>query len=547
MKRCANCGYKMKSGLNVCTECGARQNIDEHSKKKATQKIRKVPRKKKPIRRPEESRFIKKLWLSAAAVFVLLVALGVSYYLLDKKYSPNQLLDAVAVTVRAENSAGLAEIIGKGMTESEADAYLKYIDSSMGREKFAAELVQLDNNNPKVTDSGFDLIELSKKQKLFLFFQQYEVNIPEHKVTVVSDIEDGQFMYQAGNQELKWSTSRETFDEMIPGIYNFEGILTVDGIEFDSNLTVDFTDADTENVKGNLLLDGFYTEVIMEKPAPGLYLNDMIFSVNDKEINLDFDEPESALYGPLKYETDYHFALDIMYIDKEYRADEVKINIPASDELSSSRHIVPLKFNQDIITAQINSDKAEEEAARAERQQREKEDAENERKAASSINISIDVFSDEFINDYFSGPEPYKFEGLTIGMSETEIEDILGEPEEYYEVEGGAYAIYGNAAILYSESFPSKAYGGSFKDIDPDTNYVERVEVLLKAPHSEVVRAYGEPTLRYDEYPDIGPGGRRTIYDGKRNNGYAVYIDVGLSGTTWLMVKDEESDLVEDY
>lgn len=168
-----------------------------------------------------------------------------------------------------------------------------------------------------------------------------------------------------------------------------------------------------------------------------------------------------------------------------------------------------------------------------------------EQEPDSSINTSIDVLSAEFMNEYFSGPEPYMFEGIEEGMSQTEIENILGLPDDYYPVGGAEFAIYDNVAILYSQYFPTRE--GAFEDINPDENYVTRTEVFLGLPHDQMVAAYGEPTLNYDEYPNLGPGMDRTIYDHTRNNGYAIYVEVGTSGTAWLMTKGEESQLVDEY
>ncbi|MCD2136435.1 hypothetical protein LPW40_00195 [Salinicoccus halitifaciens] len=163
-----------------------------------------------------------------------------------------------------------------------------------------------------------------------------------------------------------------------------------------------------------------------------------------------------------------------------------------------------------------------------------------------SIETSIDVLSPDFMNEYFAGPEPYTFDGIEEGMSQTEVENLLGLPEEYYAVEGAEFAVYDNLAILYSQYFPTRS--GAFEHINPDENFVTDTEVILRVPHEEVVAAYGEPTLSYEEYSELGPGPGRdqTIYDHTRGNGYAIYIEVGLSGTAWLMTKDEEWDLLDE-
>lgn len=152
----------------------------------------------------------------------------------------------------------------------------------------------------------------------------------------------------------------------------------------------------------------------------------------------------------------------------------------------------------------------------------------------------IDVLSQLFINEFFSGPDSYVPNEISLGMSQSEIESIYGVHDTHYQLEGANLAIYGNMALLYSEGFP--AGDGGFPDIDPDNNFVTDAMIYMNIPHQTVVNAYGEPTVDYYEYELRGPGEQSMIYDSTRGNGYAVFIE--MSGdTAMVMRKGEEWDL----
>lgn len=179
----------------------------------------------------------------------------------------------------------------------------------------------------------------------------------------------------------------------------------------------------------------------------------------------------------------------------------------------------------------------------------ENNDANDETKEKSDVNTEsdhevgnsrfIDVISQDFINVYFSSPDTYIPSELTLGMSQTEVENIYGKHETEYQLEGANLAIYGNVGILYSQSVPASELA---THINPDENFINDVWIYINEPHSAILNTYGPPTIDFDDYQLYGPGDREMIYDGTRNNGYAVYIAV-QNGTAMVMHKAEERDL----
>lgn len=153
----------------------------------------------------------------------------------------------------------------------------------------------------------------------------------------------------------------------------------------------------------------------------------------------------------------------------------------------------------------------------------------------------IDVLSQPFLNEYFAGPGSYFPEEISQGMSQTQVEEIYGVHDTYYQLEGANLAVYENVGILYSEGFPAGGEGG-FPELNPDENFVNDVIIYLNLPHQTIVNAYGPPTVDYDEYLYRGPGVQSMIYDATRNNGYAVFIEMHQD-TAMIMYKGEEWDL----
>lgn len=144
------------------------------------------------------------------------------------------------------------------------------------------------------------------------------------------------------------------------------------------------------------------------------------------------------------------------------------------------------------------------------------DDTDSETSERSSLNFDID--SPE-VQAYINKNDNYDDEGnfiqdaISIGMSQTEVEDLYGThdfiiPSPSTE----AAAIYENIAVIYEERGPYIADTNS--NINPDNNRVERVLYFPNMTTEEILNAMGTP----DQQLANVMGTQNYIYEGDRSN-----------------------------
>lgn len=160
----------------------------------------------------------------------------------------------------------------------------------------------------------------------------------------------------------------------------------------------------------------------------------------------------------------------------------------------------------------------------------EKNNDQNDSSESIRSELIFDINSPE-VQSQFIGTDNINDEGyfeqdaITVGMSQTEIEEKYGPYDFTLQAGGSAPAFYGNLAMIYSEFAP---YGdgedASDSSINPDENYVEAVYYYAGITENELIEAWGEP----EEARTRGPA---LVYRGEGDDGN-YYVTLAGSSMT---------------
>lgn len=125
------------------------------------------------------------------------------------------------------------------------------------------------------------------------------------------------------------------------------------------------------------------------------------------------------------------------------------------------------------------------------------DDTGSETSDRSSLNFDID--SPE-VQAYINKNDNYDEEGnfiqdaISIGMSQTEVEDLYGKHDFTMMDPGSVAAVYENLAVLYSSQMPhGDGSDSTDSSIDPDSNSVEMILYFANITSEELKNALGSP------------------------------------------------------
>ncbi|HJE18741.1 MAG TPA: hypothetical protein K8V35_00115 [Aliicoccus persicus] len=178
--------------------------------------------------------------------------------------------------------------------------------------------------------------------------------------------------------------------------------------------------------------------------------------------------------------------------------------------------------------AESDSDSDSEESDSEESTDEESSDSETEEIETEEAvdGNEIDVLSSEFIDVFFGGPEAYQYNSIPEGSTQEDVEEMYGTHELLFDSNGTELAVYGNLAVEYSGG---SAYfeGNEVADVESAAdNTVENVYIYAGVTTNDLMNSYGPPTLQYDQFmPEEGQT-PYMIFDGTRDNDYAVYAEV---------------------
>ncbi|WP_037342174.1 TcaA second domain-containing protein [Salinicoccus luteus] len=468
MKRCKNCGNKLRSDIKICTQCGVKK--DDNGKSESNQ-YQGNTKKRKTALTPGKARLKKVITGLVVCVILLIMTLVFGYFWLSEKYSPDEVLMEISDAVEEGDGEKLVELINNDISVDEADAYIKYIDSSIGRDQYIEQLEKMGearNELKKVEDENFILLELIKESTVLFLYNKYEVVIPQYNVNIATDIEGGTVIYNNGDRTKKWKTSEQNFASLAPGIYAFDSTLNLRDERFESNISIDFTEYDPNNIEGIFNFNAFYTDLQM-----GVYeeeyeipLEDIHVYINDQSINIEFNEEGVGVFGPLKYNQSYKFLAEVNHEGKNFKTNVAEVTHSIEKEVSGSNYTVPIKFDEESIKSHLKELELEKQAIAEEKEQERKEKKE-EREREKVEEKRQEALAEE-------EKKEQKLEGDIDG---TKVQEVKGDENslknEYLDKANNLEdEILREAQSLYAHDVPHGFYGQYYEEWDALLNEV---------------------------------------------------------------------------
>lgn len=367
MKYCKNCGAELREGAKVCTQCGAKQpdggdagqhkTSGEYTRKNSTHQPKK----------PMEPRKKKILWASVGGAIIVILALFITYKVLENIYSPDSMLNDFSAAVSNEDPEALKSAVATDISDEEAEAYISLIDNDIGFSQFSEWVANVNTElkensyDPDTTYQGYELFTLSEDGKHLGLFDDYELTIPKYNVKVDSEASVDTFTYQINGEDKEWSTNSEKFAELIPGKYIFTGSGIKDDESFDARMTVDFAvDDASEGAYGDFEVDLYYvafTAPILSSFQYDIAQDDITLNVNGEELeDVDLNNSDASLAGPFHFGEDYEITGTLNYEDENFDMEPVTLNLSSEDmdetyETSTPYHEVEIDFDNEALAS----------------------------------------------------------------------------------------------------------------------------------------------------------------------------------------------------
>lgn len=136
------------------------------------------------------------------------------------------------------------------------------------------------------------------------------------------------------------------------------------------------------------------------------------------------------------------------------------------------------------------------------------------------FDINSPEVQSQLIGTSNTNPEgSFQQDAITVGMTQTEVEEKYGPYEFSFYMNGASPAFYGNLAVVYSNRAPyGEGDDGSESNIDPDENTVESVYYYAGVTEDEMTDALGEPDERDDGSQSMN-GLPHYVYQGTGDDG----------------------------
>ncbi|MGD6818081.1 zinc ribbon domain-containing protein [Metabacillus sp. 113a] len=224
MRFCKNCGNKMTSETEYCTNCG--QSLQETiSKQPAPQRAPRQPMSKKT----------KVMAISIAAAAILFFGV---YKLLDSMYSPVKTAEQFIQAIEKKDAKQIAEMIQHGNAQlktadaAQASLWLSYLDNnpdlkdglinSLTESAQTLESGSLENGGT----AGFEesQIHLIPKGKKWMIFDEYAVYAQPVYIEVQVNEDDTLVQIDGKNEKTASKEKALTFGPYLPGEHTVSGL-----------------------------------------------------------------------------------------------------------------------------------------------------------------------------------------------------------------------------------------------------------------------------------------------------------------------------------
>lgn len=353
MKYCSNCGHPLRDGVKVCTNCGTpvyqhRNNQNQHHQYHNSSK-----------HQPYSSNGNKKTLIITIIIIVLIIIFIALFLILKSQLSPEKQASQIAHAVKQDDAKTLSKEVTSGsnnnhLSEGEARAYLNYI-------KEEDDLTNVGNNieqNAKVVKNhqyktisvdanGNNILNISKDGKKYLFFDNYQFNVPQHSVSLMPS-NSGKVTYQFDGEKhtiIAEKDEEKRLGTFPIGNYNLKATKNIDDKTFKGAIVINMSD-DTSTAyesfkqkRFNVYVDGDYD------------LDHVKIYANGKEIG---DESSSETYGPYDPDEDVVVHAEGSYKGKTFKSNSVNVASASDDDGGVTD--VDLKFDEDEIDKYVDDD-----------------------------------------------------------------------------------------------------------------------------------------------------------------------------------------------
>lgn len=165
------------------------------------------------------------------------------------------------------------------------------------------------------------------------------------------------------------------------------------------------------------------------------------------------------------------------------------------------------------------SDNTNETDENAKEKEQQTEEPEEEKDAVVTEEFYLGVLAPDFLNNVSTNPDILAIDVINENMSQTDVEALYGSSyDRVISKEGANLAVYGNVAVLYSESMPYGNDTYANPDISPDTNMVASFYPIMNVSYEDIINTLGVPLLDYDEYELQGSPIRSMFYKTPNND-----------------------------
>ncbi|MHD0396937.1 TcaA NTF2-like domain-containing protein [Staphylococcus simulans] len=297
------------------------------------------------------------------SIFIVIL-LFILFFLLRNFNTPEAQAEILSNAVKNNDTQRIATILStreNKVSTYEAEAYIKYIKSEIGQNKFDTELQKtirnLDQNDKDAsfikTPDGNKILRITKNGRRFIFFDNISFTTITKKPIIKPKMKTT-YIFKADDRKRKViaeSNESTMLGNFIPGNYKIQATKeTVNG-KFNGHLTFSFKNSNSETVDVhedfpeanlNIKLDG----------ADQLESKHTKVKINGKSYNYD----HTRLYGPYPVTGEIEVAAEGKVKDKSFESDSVKIY---PKELKENTPVT-LHFEKDKIKKYVDEKEKEE-------------------------------------------------------------------------------------------------------------------------------------------------------------------------------------------
>lgn len=347
MKYCSNCGQPLREGVKVCTNCGTPVRNDGPNYKHSEQRF--------SHQQPRSNKSNKKTWLIVAIVLAIIIALVVIFTIAKNQMSPEKQATHIAHAIKKDDAKSLSKQLTSNdhrLSEEEARAYLKYIkaenDLKHVADKVEENTKDIKNNhynNLSVDANGNNILNISKDGKKYVFFDNYQFNVPQKSITLVSS-DSGEITYEFNGDKHHISVEKDDDKELgtFPiGDYNLKASKDMEGKNFKGAITIDMSESDS------IAYESFKQKRFNVDTEGGYILDNVKIYANGKEIGDGFS---SETYGPYDPDEEVIVHAEGSYEGKTFKSNSV--NVASASEKDGGVTDVTVKFDEEAIDQYVD-------------------------------------------------------------------------------------------------------------------------------------------------------------------------------------------------